>query len=166
MLAMCHNGTVLATQKAIPEQDAQTLSKSLIREFEGLKLQRYKGLGHKEYVIGYGDQTCAKTHKTITKEQAEKCLDARINEIYARLQKDLPNLKQNQYAALISLIYNIGYGAFERSNLYQWLKTAPQYQKQKQIEGEWLDFNHVRDAGVLNGLTARRIKEYQLFTGV
>jgi len=70
-----------------------------------------------------------------------------------------PNLKQNQFDALVSFAFNLGLGALQRSTL-----------RMKVNRGEWdhvpAEFNKwVRGGGrMLPGLVKRRKEEAELFT--
>lgn len=154
-----------ATQISLAEKTTTPLgvmetTKPLIREFEGLKLKRYRGLGHEEYAIGYGDTICAKKYKEFSKKEAEQCLSERFVEIFIQVRRDLPHLSSNEYAAVVSLVYNVGYGAFKRSTLYTVLKSDKY--TTKQIQDKWLSFNKV-NGKISSGLVNRRQIEIAKF---
>lgn len=72
-------------------------------------------------------------------------------------------LSQNQFDALILLVYNIGVGAFSNSRL---LKLINARAEKKQIEAAWKAWNKIRKNGVLvvsTGLTNRRAREFGLY---
>jgi len=74
------------------------------------------------------------------------------------------NLFQNESDALVSLVYNIGFGAFKSSTL---LKLLLQGKRGKLIENQWLRWDKLHKNGVLiqsKGLKARRIAEYAVFS--
>lgn len=132
----------------------------LIKKYEGLSLKAYKcpaGI----LTIGYGctsypDGTPVKQGDTITKEKAEALLlDYVINQIMPHL-KDLP-LTSNQETALVSLIYNIGWGAFSKSKCYKAIKAKDWGTAYR--EWEWIKANGI----ALNGLIKRRSEERYLF---
>lgn len=81
----------------------------------------------KVWTIGIGstrmlDGSPVKEGDKITLEQAYQLVDRHIEKkIAPRLNKDLPYLKQNQYDALVSLIYNIGYERFANSTLKKYI---------------------------------------------
>lgn len=71
-------------------------------------------------------------------------------------------LKQNQIDALCSFVYNVGSGNFYSSSL-----LATINRKLEMTEDLWTRWNKRIIAGkkvVLNGLTKRRLKEYELYT--
>ena len=68
-------------------------------------------------------------------------------------------VNENQFSALVSLVYNIGSGNFKASTLRQKLNRGD-------YEGASLEFPKWRRAGgkILRGLVRRRLAEQQLFT--
>ena len=132
----------------------------LIKKYEGLSLKAYKcpaGIN----TIGYGttsypDGTPVKSGDVITKEKAEALLlDYVINKILPNI-RDL-DLTDNQQAALSSLIYNIGWGAFSKSKCYKAIKN-------KDWETAFYNWNWIKGGGkVLKGLIKRRAEEMALF---
>lgn len=132
----------------------------LIKKYEGLALNAYKcpaGI----ITIGYGttvypDGTPVKLGDEITKEKAEALLlDYVINKIMPNI-RDLA-LTTNQEAALCSLIYNIGWGAFAKSKCYKGIKA-------KDWEMVFANWDWIKGGGkVLKGLVKRREEERFLF---
>ena len=130
----------------------------LIKKFEGFAEHAYEcpaGV----VTIGYGttfypDGTLVKMGDTITQKQAEDCLMW-----YCTNRIKLPRgmFTENQKEALYSVIYNIGQGAFDKSNC----KKAIEAENWKLAYKEW---NWVKANGkVLNGLIKRRQAEKELF---
>jgi lysozyme len=68
-------------------------------------------------------------------------------------------LSDNRYAAVCSLIYNIGIGAFRRSTLLKVINEAP---GAPGIRDEFMRWNKA-NGRVLNGLTNRRKSEADLY---
>lgn len=132
----------------------------LIKKYEGLSLKAYRcpaGI----LTIGYGctsypDGTPVKQGDTITKEKAEALLlDYVINKILPNI-RDL-DLTEGQEAALCSLIYNVGFGAFSKSKCYKAIKN-------KDWETAFYNWNWIKGGGkVLKGLIKRRAEEMALF---
>ena len=131
-------------------------------------IKKYEGFVAKAYVcpagvltIGYGttvypDGKPIKKGDTITKEKAEACLIDYLNKNVRPKLAPL-KLKQCQQAALESLIYNIGYGAFSRSKCYKALQSK-----------DWATFVKEYDwfkggGKVLPGLLKRRTEELYIF---
>lgn len=130
----------------------------LIKESEGFRDSAYKcPAGH--WTIGYGstfyqDNTPVKEGDTITKEKAEELLNW-----YCETQIKYPrnDLNNDQKAAVCSLIFNIGQGAFDRSKC-----------KKAIVAGDWAEAYRQWDwttanGKVLPGLVIRRQKEKELF---
>src|SRR5574343_1083814 len=103
----------------------------LIKRFEGLRLEAYPdpASGGEPWTIGYGTTRTpagpVTPGMTITQAQAEEYLrddlrffESRINDLVK-----VP-LSQAQFDALVSLTYNIGAGAFERSTLLRELNAG------------------------------------------
>jgi lysozyme len=132
----------------------------LIKKYEGLSLKAYLCPAHK-WTIGYGctvypDGTPVKAGDVVTKEKAEALLlDYVINKIIPNI-RDLA-LTENQQTAVISLIYNIGWGAFSKSKCYKAIKDKDWGTAYK--NWDWITAN----GKVLNGLIKRREEERYLF---
>jgi len=132
---------------------------NLIKEFEGLKLEAYK-CSAGVWTIGYGHTQNVKKGMKITKEEAEKFLQQDIVNFEKQLNSLGLNLRQNQFDALISLIFNIGFGTFKKSVLYNRIKANPDDLAIKNI---W-ERSFIRAGGhILPGLIRRRKKEAQLY---
>ena len=131
----------------------------LIQGEEKFKPNAYKDSGG-VWTIGYGHTKGVKAGDKITKEEAEKLYreDLRIHS--ESLKRVKVPLSENQKAALSSLVYNIGDGAFRDSNLLIKLNKGD-------IIGAAKEFatTHIRDRkGVVQqGLIDRRKKEKELF---
>ena len=132
----------------------------LIKKYEGLSLKAYKcpaGIA----TIGYGittypDGSPVKIGDEITKTKADALLlDYVINKILPNI-RDL-DLTEGQQAALCSLIYNIGWGAFAKSKCYKAIKA-------KDWETVYKNWDWCKANGkFLNGLAKRRTEELYLF---
>lgn len=132
---------------------------SLIEKFEGFSSEPYICPAGKP-TIGFGstfyeDGTPVKmTDKPITKERARELV-----RWYCETQIKYPrdDLSNDQKAAVCSLIFNIGQGAFDRSKC-----------KKAIIAGDWAEAHRQWDwitanGKVLPGLVIRRQKEKKLF---
>lgn len=136
-----------------------------IKEHEGLRLVAYlDSVG--VWTIGYGD-TGPDVVKglTITKEEAEKRLRKRLVEFegYVNTYVNVP-LKQHQFDALVSLVYNIGPTNFKTSTLLKKLNAGDYIGAADQF----LVWNKGRVDGklvVIKGLANRRAKERKQFLG-
>ena len=114
---------------------------SLLKQYEGLRLKAYLGLGG-HWLIGYGHSEGVKKGMTITRLQAEQILVEDLKKFesnVARLTK--VNLTENEFSALVCLAYNIGWGNLARSTLLQrvnmedWQGAANAFLMWKNIKG-------------------------------
>ena len=111
---------------------------------------------------GYGHtKTVTSTSLDIEEWQAEDLLKTDINVVEIQLKTILSGFKlsQQQYDAIISFCFNLGAGAFKRSNAYGYMIKDI---NDKRIADSWLTF---RNAGgkYLRGLMLRRLDELQLY---
>jgi len=137
----------------------------LIAQFEGLRLNAYRDTGG-IWTIGYGSTkdpftgVPVKQGDKISKETALEWLNKDIGQRQVAIRKlvKVP-VTSNQLAALTSLAYNIGLGAFQRSTLLRLLNQKAPIQ---QVADQFLRWNKVNNQEV-KGLTNRRILEKELF---
>ena len=137
----------------------------LIKKFEGLSLKPYlcsAGIP----TIGFGNTFYENMKKvtlqdeTITEERADSLFNFLVTTNYVNVVNRLVivDINQNQFDALVSFVYNLGSGNFEKSTL---LKKV----NQEDFIGASLEFEKWNRASgkVLNGLTKRRLAEKELF---
>lgn len=137
----------------------------LIKKFEGLSLKPYlcsAGIP----TIGFGNtfyenmKKVTLQDKTITEERADSLFNFLVTTNFVNVVNRLVivDINQNQFDALVSFVYNLGSGNFEKSTL---LKKV----NQEDFIGASLEFEKWNKAGgkVLNGLTKRRLAEKELF---
>ena len=137
----------------------------IIKEFESFRAKPYlcpSGIP----TIGYGStyypdgKKVTLQDKEITEEKAFEILEYIANKDFgSNINKVVKvPLNQNQFDALVSFVYNIGSGNFEKSTL---LKKV----NQSDFIGASLEFEKWNKANgkVLNGLTKRRLAEKELF---
>ncbi|WP_096911029.1 MULTISPECIES: lysozyme [Acinetobacter] len=135
----------------------------LIASFEGTRLKAYDdGVGVWTIGIGttiYPNGTKVKKGDVCTLDQAKSYFahDLKRFEASVNNQVKVP-LSQNQFDALVSLVYNIGSGNFASSTLLKKLNA-------KDYAGAADQFPRWNKAGgkVLNGLIRRRDAERALF---
>ncbi len=139
----------------------------LVTHFEGLHLTAYKCPAD-VWTIGYGhtgltheDGTVYPGRK-ITKEEAVSFLQRDLG-IFGRSVEELVSvsLTDDQFAALVSLAFNVGSGNLKKSTLLRKL-NAGDY---KGAADQFLVWNRA-DGQVLKGLTRRRKSERNLFLGI
>lgn len=135
----------------------------LIKRRESLKLRVYEDAG--KLAVGYGHQVTKadnlKLGDKITNEQAE----AFLKEDIARMEtaiKDLvkTRLKQHEFDALVSFVFNIGRGNFAKSTALKRLNAGDKAGVPDAMK-MW-----VKAGGkVLRGLVTRRSNEAKQFQG-
>lgn len=140
---------------------------TLLQQFEGLKLDAYKdsagiwtiGIG----TIRYPDGSKVAMGDHCTVQQANEFARYDAGKMAVKLNKLLEgvNVTQNQYDALLSLMYNIGDMALSNSTLLKRIKSG-----QGNIRAAFLMWNKAKVKGVMTaiqGLTNRRNKEADLY---
>lgn len=140
-------------------------AEKIIAKFEGLRLKAYKDSGGL-WTIGYGTTVNPvtgipiKKGDTITKDTALTWLrmQTAATESQVKAKLKVPQ-SANQLAALTSLAYNIGLGAFGRSTLLRLVNNNADKQK---IAAEFVKWNRVKGQEV-PGLTRRRQLEAELY---
>lgn len=131
---------------------------ALIKSFEGLRLTSYKCPAD-VWTVGYGSTgPHVKPNTTITEAQADKLLQDDLDRFEASVARHAPNATQNQFDAMVSLAFNIGTGAFEKSTLLRKFKAGD-------VAGAAAGFAAWKNAGgrELPGLVRRRAAERALF---
>ncbi|MBS3913273.1 MAG: glycoside hydrolase family protein [Bacteroidetes bacterium] len=146
----------------------------LIKRFEGFRASKYNDqAGH--CTIGYGtlihkgacngDASEQPYNNNITEARATELLMERIAEFVRIINSNVNTpLNQNQFNALVSLVYNIGAANFQRSTLLRELNAG----NTDRVPPEIRRWNKVRIGGVLQeseGLSRRRNTEANLFAG-
>lgn len=143
----------------------------LIKSFEQFRPTAYLPTKHDVPTLGYGHTAGVRMTDTCTMPTAETWLrqdvGAVVSDINNRCQ-GVP-LTQNQFDALVSLVFNIGITAFDGSTLLKRLREWPRFAPgmrstlwTSNCAHEFTRWN--KQAGrVLAGLTARRAKEAALF---
>ena len=137
---------------------ASSKALELIKQFEGLRLKAYLCPGG-VWTIGYGHTSGVKSGMIITEAQAEEYLKADLISFERYLNGLGLALNQNQFDALISLIYNIGIGNFQKSTL---LRKARINANDNSIMDEFLRWVYSKGR-VLPGLQRRRLREMKLY---
>ena len=129
-------------------------------------IKRFEGFRYKSYLcsagvctIGYGHTKNVKPLQTITHEQALKYLAEDISEVEKSLDKLVTvELKQNEYDALVSFVFNVGVGAFSKSTLLRKLNAGDL----KSVPNEMRKWVYA-GGRMLDGLVKRRNAEADLF---
>lgn len=145
-------------------KDMRTSEKGLdvIKRHEGLRLKAYRcpaGV----WTIGYGHTKGVKQGMRIAKVQADRFLREDLAEAEKAVNTlvSVP-LKQEQFDALVSFVFNLGAGALLRSTLRKVLNKGDYRAAAEQFE-RWV-YGSVGGRKVkLPGLVARRVEERELF---
>ena len=144
--------------------DEVSIAVHFITSREGFEADPYQDAAG-NWTVGYGHLlTGDPPFASVTEHEAEQFLADRVRELVADIDAEVcAELDDEQYAALASLAYNIGAGAFDRSQLLTMLNDgAPP----GEVMREWLSWSHDTEGGerkVSRGLSARRAMEVGLF---
>lgn len=133
----------------------------MIKSFEGLRQKAYKCAAG-VWTIGYGHTRSVAPSARITEAEAERLLasDLMIPEIEV---SSCGNLRQNQFDALVSFVFNVGACVFKSSIIKKMVMANPD---DPNIKNEILKWKYITVNGVkkvLPGLERRRIKEAELY---
>jgi len=95
--------------------------KALIKRFEGLRLEAYPdpATGAQPWTIGYGHTGNVKPGDIITAGEADRLLDADVARFEAILNAMVGGVatSEDEFSAMVSLMFNIGPGKFATSTL-------------------------------------------------
>ena len=134
--------------------------RALIMEFESLQLTAYKCPAGVT-TIGYGHTGDVEMGNVITRHQAEVILEHDLCRFEAAVERLCPKANSNQFSSMVSLTFNIGVAAFERSTLRRVFNqgnvrvAAQEFMRWQLAAGK-----------VLPGLVRRRAAERALFLTV
>lgn len=152
-------------EKEPTEEDLYPISKESIDEIkfsEGFVAYAY--WDHSQYSIGYGSGTYpngtrVQAGDVISQAEGEEMLkhllDYYIKEVSSIVTVEL---NRHQLGALVSLAYNIGIGAFERSTLVRLLNQGNYTGAANEFQ-RWVYAGGSRNSG----LASRRLRERKLF---
>ena len=133
---------------------------SLIKKFEGCELEAYKCAAG-VLTIGYGSTKGVKEGDTITQEEADKLLLHEMEEYEGYINDAVTvDLKQNQFDALVSWVFNLGPANLKASTMLKVLNAKEYDDVPAQIK-RW----NKAGGKVLQGLIRRREAEALLFEG-
>ncbi len=133
----------------------------LIKQHEGCRLRAYKcpaGV----WTVGYGSTRGVNQWTEISRQEAEVRLreDIKVAErTVAKVRYLQPRLTQHQFDALVSFVFNVGSGNFEKSTLRKKVLANP---SDGTIRDEFLKWIYA-DGKPLAGLRKRRQDEAELY---
>lgn len=134
---------------------------ALIKEFEELHLTPYLCPAN-VWTIGYGHTRTVRAGTRITLEQAEQLLEDDLNIAERAVMRLVAvPLTDNQFAALVSFVFNVGTSNFERSTLLQLLNRG----WYEQVPAQLARWNRA-SGQVLGGLARRRAAEARLWNKI
>lgn len=130
----------------------------LIKLFEGYRSESYRCSGN-TWTIGYGHTRNVRPGMRVTQGEAERLLreDLRDAELSVSQLIDVP-LTNNQFAVLVSFVFNFGHGALRTSTLRRLLNQGDYDSVPEQLR-RWVYAGGKR----LTGLERRREAEIELF---
>lgn len=130
----------------------------LIKKYEGLRLKAYL-CPAKVWTIGYGHTGGVKSGDVISEAQAEDFLCSDLESFEKAINSSGLSLNQNQFDALVSFSYNVGFGSFAKSTLFRLIKQNP---SDENIRTEFLRWRYA-SGKELAGLKRRRVDEVNLY---
>lgn len=136
----------------------------LIQGFEGLKLTAYQDSAG-IWTIGYGNITYEDGKRvqkgdSITQEKADLLFKYYANKFASQVDSLITKpISQNQFNALVSLAYNIGIGALQKSTILKKVNNNPKDASIKDEFMKWVNAGGKKIQGLIN----RREKEYKLY---
>lgn len=130
----------------------------LIKRFEGYRGRAYRCAAG-VWTIGWGSTRNVRPGMSITEDEAEQRLRADLVDAENAVAKFVTvPLNDNEFSALVSLVFNIGAGAFKTSTLRRYLNEG----LRQQAADQFLRWNRA-GGRVLEGLNRRRAAERALF---
>lgn len=131
---------------------------NLIKQFESLRLEAYRcpaGI----WTIGYGHTAGVRRGDVIDEQRAEQILAEDLKKFEAVVNRECPDVNQNQFDSLVSFTFNLGERNLLKSTLLKCVKANP---NNLNIRTELLRWNRA-NGEVLPGLIRRRKAEADLY---
>lgn len=135
-----------------------------IKEFEGLRLRAYRCTGGK-LTVGWGHTKTARAGMVITTEQAQRLFEQDVEAVEAQLRREgyWAQLGESQRDALVSFVFNLGFGNFKNSTLHRKLVANVEDVTIPDEFRRWVYATVDGEKVVLPGLVARREWEAQMY---
>ena len=143
------------------------LAASLVKEFEGLRLEAYRCPAGVP-TIGYGHTKGVVLGTRVTKEQADEMLTVDLERFKAQTARLIKvPVTKGQFIALMDFVYNLGVGALRESTLLKLLNQGDYYGAAEQF-GRWVWITTTNKEGQtvkerMKGLIERRALEKKYF---
>jgi lysozyme len=133
-----------------------------VKDSEGLRLKAYlcpAGV----WTVGYGSTGHhVKPGTTVTTAEAEGLLRADLRRFEGAVERAAARSTDNQFSAMVSLAFNIGIGAFEKSTVLR-LHHKGDHKGAAAAFGMWTKATVRGRKVTLPGLVTRRAKEASLY---
>jgi lysozyme len=129
---------------------------ALVRKSEGLRLDAYKDSGG-VWTVGFG-HTGTDVQKRITFDEAEKLLEADINEAADAVNRLALPCTQGQFDALTDFVFNLGERRLAGSSLLRYHR-AGKFTLAAAEFGKWVHCGRA----ILPGLVKRRAAEAHMY---
>lgn len=132
--------------------------RDLIKKYEGLRLKAYKcpaGV----WTVGYGHTRGVTSSTEISQSMADLFLLDDIRPLERYINKLGINFRQGQFDALVSFLFNLGEGNFNKSTLKKKILAGG---NDEDIAAEFKKWNKA-GGKVLDGLTKRREEEAEMW---
>lgn len=152
-----------STGGAKPTMEPSKKGCDFIKGYEQFSPKAYMPTPKDVPTVGFGFTKGVKMGDTITYQEATKRFEEEIKE-FSKGVTDLVkiDLKQNEFDALVSLVYNIGLGAFKGSTCLRLLNAGDK--AAAIVNACHPTHGWVKQKGkILNGLVDRRNKEQDMF---
>ncbi len=134
-------------------------NRKFIQNWEGLRLEAYMPTPNDKPTIGWGHTIDVRMGDIISREQAEKFFTFDVRWAVSCVNAEVKvGLTQNQFDAIVSIVFNIGATNFGKSTLLRKLNKGD-YDGASQEFGRWV----YQGKKVLKGLVRRRAAEQELF---
>lgn len=145
-------------KKSMKLMTTSQAGRDLIKKYEGLRLKAYKcpaGV----WTVGYGHTRGVTSSTEISQSMADLFLQDDIRPLERHINKLGINFRQGQFDALVSFMFNLGEGNFNKSTLKKKILAGG---NDEDIAAEFKKWNKA-GGRVLDGLTKRREEEAELW---
>lgn len=145
-------------KKSMKLMTTSQAGRDLIKKYEGLRLKAYKcpaGV----WTVGYGHTRGVTSSTEISQSMADLFLLDDIRPLERYINKLGINFRQGQFDAIVSFMFNLGEGNFNKSTLKKKILAGG---NDEDIAAEFKKWNKA-GGKVLDGLTKRREEEAEMW---